>query len=239
MNKTEKNKVTMYYAVNAVLANHQASIDSFAPLADAVTSFRKYLNEIMERAQESAGTVGATASKNNALDDMTERTYHISNALYTFGRRTNNEEIKGVSKLSLSDIYHLRENELVQYCARILTLAQTNAEALAPYTITAEMITTLGQTIDTYRHHADSKDTRFAGSKAAREVLFNLFANADELLREDIDTMVELLKNNNNDFYNQYNAARTIKDIGGSPKVKAKAAEAIVIDETRVPSTAQ
>jgi len=239
MNKTEKNKVTMYYAVNAVLTSHQQTIDTIAPLADSVKSFRNYLNEIMWRAEESTGTVGATATKNNALDDMTERTYHISNALYAFGRRTSNEEIKSVSNLSLSDIYHLRENELVQYCTRILTLAQANTEGLAQYTITTEMLTALGQAIETYRHTADSKDTKFAGSKAAREVLFNLFAFTDELLREDIDTLVELVKNNNIDFYNQYNAARTIRDIGGSPKAKAKAADAIVIDDTRVPSTAQ
>jgi hypothetical protein len=239
MNKTEKNKLTMYYAVNAVLFNYQRTIESFAPLAASVTSYRNYLNEILERAEESAGTVGATAAKNNALDDMTERTYHISNALYTLGRSANNEAIKAISKLSISDIGHLRENELVQYCSRILTLAQANAQALVPYTITAEMITALGQSIETFRHTADSKDTRFAGSKAAREVLFNLFAQTDELLREDIDTMVELLKNNNSDFYNQYNAARTIKDVGGSPKVKVKPADAIVIDDTRVPVIAQ
>jgi hypothetical protein len=202
MNKTEKNKVTMYYAVNAVLSSHQQIIDSIAPLAESVRSFRNYLNEIMERAQISAGTIGVTAAKNNALDDVVECTFLISNALYSFGRRTNNE-------------------------------------ALAPYTITAEKITALGQSIDSYRHYADSKDTRFAESKAAREVLFNLFADADELLREDIDTLVELVKNNNSDFYNQYFAARTIKDIGGSPKAKAKVAEAIVVDSTRVPETVQ
>jgi hypothetical protein len=232
MNKAEKNKLTMYYTVNAVLFNHHRTIESFAPFAASVTSFRNYLNEILERAQEVATTVGATAAKNNAFEEMTERTIHISNALYTFGRRKNNEEFKGVLKLSLSDIYRLRENELVQYCTTIRTIAQANTEALAPYTITAEMITALGQSVETYQHNVNSKDTAYSGCKAAREVLSNLFADTDELLTEDIDTMVELIKNNNRDFYNQYNAARTIKDIRSSPKPKVTFAESIVFDNT-------
>jgi hypothetical protein len=239
MNKMEKNKVTMYYAVNAVLFNYQNMIDSFAPLAASVTSFRHYLNEIMERAQEVTGTVGAAAVKNNALDVMTEHTYLISNALYTFGRHRNNEASKGLAKLSFTDISRLRENELVQYCTRIRTLAQAHTVALAPYRITTEMIAALGQSIDTYHHNADSKDTACAGCKAAREVLSNLFADTDELLTEDIDTMVELIKNNYRDFYNQYNAARTIKDIGSNPKPKVTFAESIFIDNTLVPLIAQ
>lgn len=235
MNKMEKNKLTMYYAVNAVLFNHQKAIDSFAPLAVLVTSFRNYLNEILERAQEVACTVGVAAAKNNAFEDMTERTYHISNALYTFSRRNNTKEIKGVSKLSLTDIYRLRENELVQYCNRIRTLAQAHTEALASYTITAEMITALGRSIDIYRHNADSNEPGFAEGKAARGVLSNLFADTEELLNEDIDTMVELVKNKNSNFYNQYSAARTIKEVGCSPKPKVTFAESIVIDSTLVP----
>lgn len=238
MNKTEKNKVTMYYSVNAVLFNFQQTIDSIAPFAGSVSSFRNYLNEILERAQEVAGTVGTTAAKNNTLDDMTEHTFHISSALHTLGRHTNNEEIKSVTKLSHSDFYHLRENELVQYCTKIHNLAQIYADALVQYTITAEMITTLRQLIATYRHYTDSEDICFAGSKAAREILFNLFADTDELLREDIDTMVELIKNDNSAFYNQYNAARTILDISSGPRVNTMISDAIIIDSMRVPATA-
>ena len=239
MNKTEKNKVTMYYAVNAVLFNYQHTIDSFPPLATSVTSFRYYLNEIMERAQEVAGTVGSIAAKYNALDDMTERTCHISNALYSLGKRTGNEKIKGISKLSFSDICRLRENELVQHCTAIHTLAETSADELALYTITQNQISALGQSINTYRHYANSNDTGFTGDNAPREVLSNLFADTDELLREDIDTMVELLKNNNINFYNQYNAARTIRTIGESPKVKVNILDSINIEDDVVMVVAQ
>lgn len=230
MNKTEKNKVTMYYAVNAVLFNHQRTIDSFPPLAASVTSFRHYLNEIMERAQEVAGSVGVVAEKNNALDEMTERACQISSALYSLGKRTCKAEINGVTKLSFSEICRLSEIELVQYCSRILTHAQMNADALVSYTITAEMISALEQSIETYRHFECFQDAGIAGSRAAREVLSNLFADADELLREDLDTMVELLKNNNNNFYNQYNAARTIRDNGDSNKMKVNRMDTIAFE---------
>ncbi len=117
-------------------------------------------------------------------------------------------------------------------------LAETSADELALYTITQNQISALGQSINTYRHYANSNDTGFTGDNAPREVLSNLFADTDELLREDIDTMVELIKNNNSNFYNQYNAARTIRDIGGSPKTKTTFTESIFWGNTQVSLTA-
>ncbi|NLD92632.1 MAG: hypothetical protein GX639_08185 [Fibrobacter sp.] len=227
MNKTEKNKVTMYYAVNAVLFNYQHIIDSFPLLATSVISFRYYLNEIMEKAQEIAGTVGSTAEKYKALDDMTELICYISNALNSPGKHNGNENIEGISKMSFSDICRLRENELVQYCTAIHTFAETSADELAQYSITQNQISALGQSINGYHHYANSNDTAFPGDFAPREILSNLFADTDDLLREDIDTMVEFLKKNNINFYNQYHAARTIKNSGGCPRLMVSVTDSI------------
>ncbi len=227
MNKTEKNKVTMYYAVNAVLFNYQHIIDSFPLLATSVISFRQYLNEIMEKAQDVASTVGSTAAKYKALDDMTELACHISNALNSPVKCNGNEKIKGISKLSFSDICRLRENELVQYCTAIHTFAETRADELVQHSITQNQISALGQSINTYCHYENSNDTAFPDDFAPREILSNLFADTDDLLSEDIDTMVEFLRKNNSNFYNQYNAARTIKNAGGCPRLMVSIADSI------------
>ncbi len=46
--------------------------------------------------------------------------------------------------------------------------------------------------------------------------LTELFAKADELLKDEADGIVEVVKETQADFYNQYFSARVIKDLGGS-----------------------
>jgi hypothetical protein len=68
---------------------------------------------------------------------------------------------------------------------------------------------------DTYRQQAGSKEVKIADSKAARKSLFESFDKADEILKSDIDTLVEVNKTSNDYFYKQYQAARSIRDLGG------------------------
>lgn len=42
------------------------------------------------------------------------------------------------------------------------------------------------------------------------------FDKADDILREDLDSILETLKEKDPDFYLQYKAARNIRDLGGS-----------------------
>lgn len=52
-------------------------------------------------------------------------------------------------------------------------------------------------------------------SKVARKILYEAFAEADEILKEEIDKIMEVVKEQHRDFYDQYKAARMIRDIGG------------------------
>ena len=60
------------------------------------------------------------------------------------------------------------------------------------------------------------KNTGFTDHVAIRKTLSELFDKADDLLREESDAIVEVLKETKLSFYNQYFAARVIKDLGGS-----------------------
>jgi len=234
MTKIEKNKLTMYHAVSAVLSAHQESINTLAPLVTAATAFKDVLQNIANRNQEFSDVLGVTAAKNSVVEDMTEKTYIISKALYALGRKNGQQEVMETCKITVSDFTRLRETEILQRCVQILTYAQTYTAELAAYTITPEMVTSLQQTIEQYRKQSDSKDSKLAGSKAARNVLFDLFTSADELLKKELDTLVELLKNSHSDFYSRYKAARTIKDLGGSQKSSAKVTDAVIVTNENV-----
>ncbi|NCQ19599.1 MAG: hypothetical protein GW805_14895, partial [Ignavibacteria bacterium] len=56
----------------------------------------------------------------------------------------------------------------------------------------------------------------FTDRSATRVALTKLFEKTDALLNEEADMLVEVVKESQPDFYNQYFAARVIKDLGGS-----------------------
>jgi len=45
--------------------------------------------------------------------------------------------------------------------------------------------------------------------------LYGLFDKTDDLLNDEVDAIVEVVKETQPDFYNQYFGARVIKDLGG------------------------
>jgi hypothetical protein len=228
MNTYEKNKMAIFHAANAVLTQHQSVVDALPPLAEAAVKFRGSVDEIEERdTRYTTITVGSTAAKNSAIDKAASFTLRFSNALYALGRKTGNEQLKGECRITMSELMHKREGEFEQFCLRVAELAKSFSADIAVYGITAEEIDAYEKALATYRQLADSMQQKFAESKATREALHDSFKAADDILKEDLDTMVEMIKEGNPDFYRQYMAARTIRDIGGGHAAKNGTTESV------------
>jgi len=221
MNARDKNNVSMYLSVIAVLSQHKELVDTVPALAEAMESFRSLVDEIIEQDSRHATiTAGSTAAKNSALDKIIETALRLANALYAFGRKTDNEQLKDECDITKSDLKHRRQGEIEQYCNRTAELAHIYAADLEPYGITKEEIDSFVKESEAFRQAADSKDQKFTESKATRQAMIDTFSKAGDILKEDLDTMMEVLKEKNNDFYLQYRAARNIHDIGGGHATK-------------------
>lgn len=221
MNKHESNKVTMYKSVEAVLSQHEDIVNTMPALSEINGKFRSLLKEIIERDYRHATVKqGSTAAKNSALDSITATTLTFANALYALGRKTENEQLKAECRTSISELEHKREQDLEQYCRRIGELARNNAEELAPYCITKKQIDSFSKATETFRDLVEQKNQKFTESKATREALDEMFKKMGEMLREDMDRLLEMLRDTHPDFYRQYTAARNIRDIGSSHAVK-------------------
>ena len=217
MNRHENNKFGMYESVLAVCGQHRQTIESMPPLVEALSGFEALIPEIRLRDNEYLGvTAGATMAKNGAFEILTDCAERVSDALFVYGRKSGNEQLKAECGISRSALQGMRENKLLQFCARLLEFAKTNATDIAPYGISAEDIEFLGKSMEQCSLRLDELRHKSAESKAAREVLTETFQKTDEILKEDIDIMVGLLRTKDIDFYNKYQAARTIKDYGQS-----------------------
>ena len=216
MNSHEKNKMAMFSIIEALVVRYQKVIDAIPALAAIVMVFRQTMAEILRRNDEYLGvTEGAVAEKNKALDDLVERVVRIGNAVFTLGRKTGNEQYKEAGNVSLHVISHMREADIAQHCSKISGIVRECAEELPPYGVTAEEIEAFDKSFDAYRQLVDSKGIKAAERKAARKLLHECFDKADDILSNDIDKLMEMVKTMDDDFYRQYKAARTIRDLGG------------------------
>jgi hypothetical protein len=72
----------------------------------------------------------------------------------------------------------------------------------------------LADTLFVYEKRVNTKESKTHESHIARTNLDTAFDNADEILKDELDTFMELVRTKNNDFYNQFQAARVVKDLG-------------------------
>ena len=209
----EVNKFSMCKGVEKVL-DESASVITAQAFKDSVAEFKNLLKTISDKDnQYTTVSKGATAAKDDAEDDLIEALIKIAGGLYVFARKSKNENLKNTSKVTQSGLKKIRDTELLQKAKNILSNANDNISKLSPYGITSALITDLNSRITTYENTLGSKESKFAESKASRQELGSLFEDADDLLKEDLDTFVDMMKEGNKGFYNKYQAARIIKDL--------------------------
>jgi hypothetical protein len=68
--------------------------------------------------------------------------------------------------------------------------------------------------LKTYRERYSAKDSKQAKSKATREALTAAFDRTDIILKSELDSLMEAVREKNPAFYNEYWASRVIKDLG-------------------------
>jgi hypothetical protein len=215
MTRNEVNHLNMFNTVDAVFQQHTETINSMPALAESLVTFRDYLKLIRERDNaHSSIKAGAVATKNNSGEVATRLVKETMDALYTLGRKTGNEQLKAECDKTWSELSHLRQGTFLQLCTRIAGLARTYAADIAPFGISAADIDSLDRAITLFTAHVSTVQQKSAESVAAREALSTLFKKADDILKEDIDTMMDIVKSRDVEFYNQYKAARSIRNYG-------------------------
>jgi len=215
MRKHEENKQTMYKAVLAKLDGNKTITDTIPAFADSITAFRTTVEGIEAKAMQMNNAVaGKTMTKLQAEDEMIQSLMPTASALYAYGRKEKNAELTAKADVKESYLRRMRDTELVIKARSIHELAAANAAALAPYGITDAKVNALKEKIDSYDTSLGERESGSAARTGARLSLTELFAKADDLLENEIDRQMELLREAYREFYNEYFAARVIRDLG-------------------------
>lgn len=220
MKRREMNKKNTVNALNAVFTENATIVNGYPALKESVAGLRRVTGEIDELDKKFITSVdGKTSSKNLLEEELLEDLMPVKAGLYAYSVKGKNEELKTLTKDSESSLRKMPDPELLKKTQLIIAEAEKLKTELADYKITEEVITELKSKTSLYAEALDGKDTSFANRSALRIALTQKFDEADEIITEELDQLIELVRKSHPLFYDQYQAARTIKDLGGAHKV--------------------
>ncbi len=215
MNKRQENKLTAYESVLELFGDNPDVVQSIAGLTDSVSAFRTTVADVKSKSIEKDGAVtGKTTEKYNTEDGLISCLLPVCSVLYLLGRKQGNARIMEFADVTESRLRKMRDTELSSYGAAAADTASENAEGLAAFGITPEKITDIRTRADAYSRAIGQREKSIADRKGASETLAGLFDSADDILDNELDRFIEMVRPANVEFYNKYFAARVIKDTG-------------------------
>ena len=214
MNDRQENKLTMYRAVETLLDNNAAKTGPITALATAITNFKNLIGEIDTAEQEKqTATTGKTASKGEAEAILISEAVTIAAGLKALGSVSNDKELLEMGSETKSSLYGTRDTDLVTKTQLIHDFANTNAVALADYGITPAMITSLQTRITNFNAALGTREESVALRVAAGAEVEGFFKDADNILLNQMDKIMEVFRESDTQFYNEYKNARVIRDL--------------------------
>ena len=215
MTDRQENKFTMYEAVSDLLDANTAKTASMPAFVTAFNSFKDAMAAISEKnIQKNTATTGRTATKNQKQTELIEAAVPVAGALYALGTATEDPRLQALGNVKKGYLSNLRDTELTDAVTNIKNLADGYSADLADYGITAAIISALDTKLTAYSSALGTKESSVSTRVAAGKVLEDLFDDADSILKDQLDRMMEMFAPSDQQFYQEYKSAREIKDLG-------------------------
>lgn len=215
MNNRLENRLTMYEGLLTLLQSNMDKINTVGGFGDAVAELAAVIAGVKTKSKEVDGvSVGKTTTKYDAEDALVAELIPACSALYIFGRKQNNAEIKERADVTETKLRRMRDTELAAFGMAIADLAAANIRGLAAFGFTDEKLNSLRAKAQAYSTAIGVKESSIADRKGARGAMNDLFDKADDILNEELDRFMEMLRPTETELYNKYFAARVVKDTG-------------------------
>lgn len=219
MTDRQENKRSMYLAVQAVTDSFEAAWIGLPAFANAFTQFKAELGglDTVAALQEKA-TTGVTQDKQQAKEEAITRAIQVSSAVFAYASVTENSTLQALVNYSKTALAQSRDTLLIDKLQVIYEAANDNVADLANYGITAADITAFEASVNSYADQVQNPRVAIGDGAAATDRLVEMFDLLDDILKNQMDKLMEVLKATNDEFYVKYKKARIIVDLkGGGP----------------------
>ena len=216
MDRAQTNRVTMFKTVAGFLDQNNSVWSGMASLAAAVQQFKDKIGAIDAAAQKQETPSGAADDKAAARDALEDVLFLICEALGVLGHTSNDNELLALVDLTPSGLDKLGEEELANRATTILARANAMKSELAALQVTQANLIELEGALHNFQATKAKPRAATAERAAQTESLPSLVRDGSNILRNQIDRLVNLFRRSNSNFVAGYRSARVIVDRAAS-----------------------
>lgn len=217
MNSRQESKLNMYLVVKDFLTSNATITATLPNFPGFLTAFQSSLAMIQSNGeQQMFDKTGISTNKGQLRNALIVLAADTARKVQAYARFANNQLLMSETKFPESNLSKASDIALRDNVQGIYDRAQTNLTALATYGITAATQTALLNALNAFvavipKPRIGSTDTRLSTLQ-----LNNAFAAADASIR-NIDSVVEIVKLTQPNFYNGYKSVRKLIGNGNGP----------------------
>lgn len=219
MTNRQENKLSMYEGVHTYLSENENKISEIPALKKGKAGLNALMNQIKTVGMTKVTTTAGKATvKIEAEARLIDKLVEAGGALYSLGRSKKDAELMAKAKVNKSGLYRLRDTELAIKGTTITELLAQFGGEVKEYGFTSSDIDELNGYVTVYNNSIGNREAAVANKAAAIDKLAKLFKMVDDLLVNEMDTLMIQFQNKDNQFYKGYISARGIKDLGKRSK---------------------
>lgn len=210
-----ENKLTMYLAVKMVCETYAAIIAMIPQFAAYFAEFTNIIALInANRMKQEADIKGFAIEKNSKRTIASQEAISIANKLTAYAAVTDNHVLEQKVNFTKNEWNISPDTQFIEKALIVHVEATAHIADLAPYNITQPMLDTFIASINAYSDILIDPRNAIAERKTATSNIANLFSQADSILYDKMDKLIEVVAETQPEFCSNYLNARIIVDLG-------------------------
>jgi hypothetical protein len=215
MNKQDENKLVMMKALLSFLKQNLAIWQNSQPFVSAVNELENLIAAIeLTRQSTDIDQSGLVTEKNALKAKLVSRDFELTSQIYAMAGVKKDRVLQAQVNSTKSELDAQRGGELVSNSRTFVSIGRTYLNELSGYAIDAATLDSHDQLISAYENSLPTTRLSVSERKANNEKLKGLFANAKQLLNDQIKRMMVRYQSSNPDFYAGYLSASKVVDYG-------------------------
>lgn len=221
MKKTTLNRMAMYQNVHAVVNDHQSSWNQIPGIVSVINEFEPLLNSLNNKLKaQSSVTKGIKLEKDSFMTQFIDRLSDLKKGLYLYAVQTNNVALRERNKESRSKLHATSGSRLQVLTLALLEDLDEHGGALTSVGIGSELIQEFRDQALLFEERKNSVRQAIIERTVETKAIDDLEKQLNELLIDQLDRYISLLKASDSDFFEAYKAARRIIGNGGNTGTK-------------------
>ena len=214
MREHQENKLRMYYSVSAVCDNRPDLWCENEAFLETYSKFRSKIPQI-KRCKDilTVETIVSQSFKSVDRIELEEVSFFLAGRILLYAKQKADEGLYAEIRNFKNCLSHCTDMEFIRVCTTLSEVAENCIQELSAFAVTPEEITELKQLAADFAINQARSKSHHAKNKSTEEQLKKLFKDTDDILKRQLDHVVDFFKNSESEFYEAYLAARVIVEV--------------------------